>query len=75
LKAIVLYKRLLQWMQMVGLGEAFNRGDSPILILYRQREAGVDPLAVDQHRASPAGTLITTLLGADEPYVFAKEIE
>jgi hypothetical protein len=75
LKTIVLYERLLQWMQMVSLGEALNRNDRPILILYRQRETGVDPLTVDQHRASSAGTLIATLLGAGEPHVFAKEIE
>jgi len=63
----MLKEGVLEWMQVADLSEAFNCGDRTILILHRQREAGVDPLTVDQYRASSAGALVATLLGAVSP--------
>lgn len=47
LKAIMLNEGILERMQMVGLSKTFDRGDRTTLILYRQREARVDPFTVD----------------------------
>ena len=75
LEAIMLDEGVLERKQMAGLSEAFNRSDRTILILHGQGEAGVDPFAVDQYRASSAGALVATLLGAGESQMFAEKIE
>ena len=44
-------------------------------ILHRQREARVDPLAVDEHGARAAGALVAAFLGAGEPEPLAQQVE
>ena len=75
LEAVMLDERLLQRVQAVAVRQALDRGDLAALVLHRQRQAGVDALAVDQHRAGAAGALVAALLGAGEAEVVAQQVE
>ena len=55
--------------------DALDRGDLAPVVLHRQREAGQDALAVDQHRAGAARALVAALLRADEAEVLAQGVE
>ena len=46
-----------------------------VRVLHRQREAGVDPPAVGEHRAGAARALVASLLGAGQAQVLAQRVE
>ena len=64
LKAVARDKGGLQGVQGVAGRQTLDGGDLAALCLHRQGEAGVDTLAVQQHRAGAARALVTAFLGA-----------
>ncbi|GLS19882.1 hypothetical protein GCM10007874_28990 [Labrys miyagiensis] len=66
---------LLHRVQGRFSAEPLDRDDLPVLVLYRQGEAGIDALAIDQDGAGPAGALIAAFLRAGKSNVVAKKIE
>jgi hypothetical protein len=55
--------------------EALDLGDLCAFALHREREARVDPLAIQQHRAGTTGTMVTPLLGACQVEVLTQAIQ
>ena len=55
-------KRLLYWMQRAVLGQAFDCCDLRAVFHDRERQAGIDPAAIDQNRAGAALAVIAALL-------------
>ena len=51
-------KRLLYWMQRAVLGQAFDCCDLRAVFHDRERQAGIDPAAIDQNRAGAALAVI-----------------
>src|SRR5205085_9016730 len=74
LKRVVLDERRLQGMDAVA-GNALDGGDLPAFVLHGQRQAGIDALAVHQHRARAAGTLVASLLRPREPDMLTEGVE
>src|SRR5260221_6398660 len=62
-------------MQRAGLSDAFDGGDLVALVHNRERQAGVDPLAVDVHGAGAALAVVAAFLGPGEGQGFAQAIE
>src|SRR5690606_7614500 len=56
-------------------GDPLDRGDLAPGVLHGQGQAGVDPLAVGEHRARPAGALVAALLRAGQAEVLAQRVE
>src|SRR5260221_10622068 len=61
-------------MQRAGLSDAFDGGDLVALVHNRERQAGVDPLAVDVHGAGAALAVVAAFLGPGEGQGFAQAI-
>src|ERR1700753_83137 len=59
-------------MQFIAMGDAFDGEDFGAVMAYRQSQAGIDPAAVDQHRAGAALAAVTALLGADQMQALAQ---
>lgn len=74
LEAVVLDEGLLQRRQRPDRAEALDRRDVAVLILYGEGEAGIDALAVDEHRAA-AGALIAAELRAGQSEMLPKKVE
>ena len=53
------------------MGQAFDGGDLVALVLEGEREAGVYPPPVDEHRACAALSVVAALLGAEQAQVLA----
>ena len=64
LERVVVDERLLQRVQLVAARQPFDRRDLRAVVRDRQREAGVHPPAVEQHRARAALAVVAALLGA-----------
>ena len=62
-------------VRAVRAGEPLDRGDLAARVLHGERQAGQDALAVRQHRARPAGALVTALVGAAQPKGLAQQVE
>ena len=60
----MLHECSLNWMKIARLADTFNRRDLIPLVHGREREARVDPAAIDMHRASAALTVIAAFLGS-----------
>ena len=60
---------------MAGQADALDRRDGATLILDRERKAGNDALALDQHRAGTARSLVAALLGTGQSEMLAQQIE
>jgi len=65
----------LHRMQVIGRSEAFDGGDGIALVLYRQAEAGIDALTVDQHGTGTALTVVAALFRSSQLQMFAQGIE
>ena len=75
LVAVVLDEGGLHRMQLVRRAQAFDGGDLGALVHHRQRQAGVDAPAVDDHRAGAALAVVAALLGAGQVQVLAQRVE
>src|ERR1700751_2802360 len=75
LEAVMLNERALQRVRAALSAKSFDGRDRTALILHRKRQAGVDPLAVGQDGACPAGTLVTALFRARQAEMIAQQVE
>ena len=55
--------------------QALDGGDLRPVVHHRQSQAGVDPPAVNQHRAGPAGALVAALLRSGQSRPFAQHVQ
>ena len=65
----------LHRMQLVAIGEALDGQDVGAVKADRQRQAGIDAPAVDQHGAGAALAAVAALLGAGEVEPLAQQVE
>src|SRR5690348_12339668 len=74
LLGVVLDKGLHHRRELSIAGEPFDGGNVVSLGLDGQHRAGIDRLAVNHHRASPAGGAVTNLFGAGDRQPVAQGI-
>jgi len=55
--------------------QALDGGDLRPVVHHRERQAGVDPTTVNQHRACTARALVATLLRSGQPRLFAQHVQ
>ena len=72
---VLVAERLLHRMQRVAVREAVDGANLLALHLDRQRRAGVDRAAVDDHRAGAAGAAVAAALVAGQVGAHAERIE
>ncbi|VXC67062.1 hypothetical protein SPHINGO8AM_180051 [Sphingomonas sp. 8AM] len=65
----------MQRMEVLGRAQPLDRHDLVVLVHHRQRQAGIDPPPVHQHRARAALAVVATFLGAGQPQMFAAQVE
>jgi hypothetical protein len=75
LHGFFLDKRLLDRVQLIALGEAFDRAHRLVLHGGHGREAGRSRTAVDQHRTGPALPFAAAILGAGQPEILPEHFE
>ena len=75
LKAVMLDEGRLHRMQILAVGEPFDRGDGLAVVHHRERQAGVDAASIDQHRAGAALTVVATFLRAGQREMLTQCIE
>ena len=75
LKSVTVDERLLQRMQPVVGREPLDRGHLAPFVLHGQRQAGQDPVSVDQLHAGTARPLIATLLRAVQLEMLTHEVQ
>ena len=73
--AVMLDEGGLHRVQVVGRAQPLDGGDAVALVHHRERQAGIDPPPVDDHRAGAALAVIAALLGAGEMQVLAQRVE
>ena len=66
---------LLQWVQRAIGREAFDGGDLRAVLHDRERQAGIDAPAVNQHGAGAALAVIAALFCAGEVEMIAQCVE
>jgi hypothetical protein len=66
---------LLEWMELVVIGQAFDRDDGDVVMGDGECEAAVDPAAVDEDGACTALAVVAALLGAGQAELVAQEVE
>ena len=59
----------------VAARDALDRQDIGAVGAHRQREAGIDPPAVDQHGAGAALAAVAALLGSGQVQALAQQVE
>ena len=62
-------------MQLFTFREPFDRGDLVAVVHDRERQAGIHPPTVHQHRAGAALAVVAALLGAGHVQVLAQRVE
>jgi hypothetical protein len=75
LERVMLDERRLQRVQVRVARQAFDRGHLGPVVRDGQDEAGVDPPAVQQHRARAALPLVAALLRPGQREVIAQEVQ
>ena len=75
LETVMFDERGLQRMQRIAVRQPLDRRDLAPIVLHRQREARQDTLAIDQHRARAARSLVAALLGAGQVQMLAEMIQ
>ena len=74
LQAVLVPERLLQRRQTIGRGEALD-GDNALAVGLRgEHQAGAHRLALDQHGAGAAHTVLAADMGAGEADLVAQEV-
>ena len=68
-------ERRLHGMQRVALRHALDGEDVRAVMADRQRQAGIDPPAVDQDRAGAALPAVAAFLGSGQVQALAQQIE
>ncbi|MNH24987.1 hypothetical protein D3C79_849480 [compost metagenome] len=62
-------------MQLAVAGQPFDGDQLGAVTHDRQREAGVDALAITQHCAGPALAMVAALLGAYQVQLLTQQVE
>ena len=75
LERIVLQERYLERVKLVTTGEPLDRRHVRFGTHHRKRQAGVDPLAIHQHRTRPTLPVIASLPGAGEVQILSEKVE
>ena len=75
LKSALVEEGLLDWMQRIAFGEAFDGQNCFFIGITYRGEAGGHAFAVQQDGAGAALTLTATVFGASELQIFAQDIE
>src|SRR5262249_42611323 len=75
LESVMAHERGLHRMQNALVGQSLDGGDLGTVMHYRERQAAVDALAVDDDRAGAALSLIAALLRASQSEMLAQCIE
>src|SRR6266850_6607460 len=75
LERVLLEERELHRVQLAAPRQALDGGDAGAVQLRDELQAGVHPLAVDDHGASPALPQVAALLGAGEAQVLPQGVE
>ena len=75
LQSVMRDERRLHRMQLVAPCDALDGEDVGAVVAYRQRQAGIGPPPIDQHRAGAALAAVASLLGAGQVQTLAQEIE
>src|SRR5437868_5048802 len=68
-------ERLLEWMELAPLGEAFDGDDFGTVRLRREHQTGTRGFAVQQDRAGAADSVLAARMRAGEPEVLAQEVD
>ena len=68
-------ERRLHRMQFVAMRDALDGENLGAVMAHRQRQAGIDPPAVDQHRAGAALAAVAALFGAGQIQPLAQQVE
>ena len=71
----MLDERGLHRMHVLRRAEPLDGGDVVSLMHDHQRQTGVDPASVDDHRAGTTLAVVATLFGTGEVEMFAQRIE
>jgi hypothetical protein len=74
LHSIVAHEGGLHRVEVVTVRQAFDGGDFIVGMHHRKRQAAIDALPVDDHRAGAALSLIASLLRAGEPEMLTQGI-
>ena len=75
LKSIVLDERRLQRMQVVAVGQPFDRRNCFALVHHRQRETRVDPFAINENGTRAALSKRTAFLCPGEMKPFTQRVD
>src|SRR5438552_10318512 len=75
LETVVLDEGRLQWIQLLTLCDALDRGDIGAVVHHRERQTRNDAPAVEEDGAGAAGTLVATLLGAGQVQRLAENVK
>src|SRR5690606_39012287 len=75
LEAMTLPEPFLYGMELAVGRQTFDRGDGGSVRLDGEHGAGLDRLAVDQHRASPAVAGFAADVGAGEALILTQEVD
>ena len=75
LKGVVPQEGRLERMQFFGRSQTLDGEDVVALMHHRERQAGIDPPPIHQHRAGAALAVIAPLLGAGQMQMLAQQIE
>ncbi|MNN47278.1 hypothetical protein D3C81_1616920 [compost metagenome] len=65
----------LHGVQLLALGQSLDRDQVGAVAHHGKGQAGIDPLAVAQHRAGAALAVVTTFFAADQIEVLTQQIE
>jgi hypothetical protein len=71
----MVHEGLLHRMGPTVLCQSLDRGDLATVLHHRQGQAGIDALAVDQHRAGAALAAVAPLLGTGQSELVAQRVE
>ena len=75
LEAVMGDEGRLHRMQPVAVRDALDRQDLGAVVADRERQAGIDPPPVDEHRAGAALAAVAALLGAGQIEPLAQQVE
>ena len=75
LRSPMLDERVLEGVKAIALGQALDGLDGGAIRLIREHQAGVDGLAVHEHRARAALALAAAFLGPGQAQVLAQHVD
>ncbi|MNY46571.1 hypothetical protein D3C86_1817620 [compost metagenome] len=65
----------LHRMQVIAVGQAFDRDQLGTIAHHCQRQAGVDSLAIEQHRAGTTLAVVAAFFCANQVQLLTQQVE